>query len=110
MAPELAEVVPVSSAAGQVAPEVDEDWQVIYPRWQPEHWEIIRLLYQEQSAHLAPVDRKVHSPLSLLIDEINDPVAELLDDSLVDPETLTLFPHLHEVAEELIRWYFSSHR
>lgn len=88
--------------------EVDEDWQSILQQWQPEHWEIIRLLYQEQSAQLVTVERKVHRPISRIIDEINAPVDEQLGDLLIDPETQTLSPHLQAIAESLVRWYFSS--
>jgi hypothetical protein len=90
------------------APEVDEDWQIILQQWQPEHWELISLLYQGQSAQLTTVGRKAHRPVSQLIDEINFPVDERLGDLLVDPETHTLSLHLHAIAENLVRWYFSS--
>jgi len=100
--------VPVVRAPLENSPEVDEDWQIILQQWKPEHWEIIRLLYQERADQLPEVERTVHRPLSRLIDEMNDPVAEQLDDALVDPETLTIFPHLHEVAEKLVCWYLSS--
>lgn len=100
-------VTMVRETAGP-APEVDEDWQIILQQWQPEHWEVISLLYQGQSAQLTTVGRKAHRPVSQLIDEINSPVDERLGDLLVDPGTDALSPHLHAIAENLIRWYFSS--
>jgi hypothetical protein len=90
------------------APEVDEDWQIILQHWQPEHWEVINMLYQGHSAQLTTVGHKAHRPVSQLIDEINSPVDEHLGDLLVDPETHALSPHLRAIAENLIRWYFSS--
>ena len=90
------------------APELDEDWQIILQQWQPEHWEVISLLYQGQSAQLTTVGRKAHRPVSQLIDEINSPIDERLGDLLVDPGTHTLSPHLYAVAENLVRWYFAS--
>ncbi|HEU5227440.1 MAG TPA: tellurite resistance TerB C-terminal domain-containing protein [Ktedonobacteraceae bacterium] len=89
-------------------PDVDEDWQVILQQWKPEHWEVIQLLYQEQHERLSEVERKIHRPVSRLIDEINEPVDEQLGDLLVDPDTQALSPHLHTVAESLVSWYFSS--
>lgn len=49
-APAPVPVAPAVSVTSGPAPDVDEDWQIIHQQWQPEHWEIIRLLYQEQSA------------------------------------------------------------
>jgi hypothetical protein len=89
-------------------PEVDEDWQIILQKWQPEHWEIIRLLCQEQAVQLTVAERKDHRPVSQLIDEINNPVDEHLGDLLIDPDTQTLSPHLRVIAENLVNWYSSS--
>jgi hypothetical protein len=91
-----------------LAPEVDEDWQIILQRWQPEHWEIIILLYQEQYTQLTTVERRIHRPVSRLIDEINLPVDEQLGDLLIDPDTQTIFNHLHATVTSLVRWYHSS--
>jgi hypothetical protein len=88
--------------------EIDEDWQTIVQRWRPEHWEIIRLLYQKQETQLVTIERRVHYPLSQLIDEINDPVNELLADLLIESEPYTLAPHLQEQAGILVHWYVSS--
>lgn len=99
--------VVVRETAGP-ASEVDDDWKIILQQWQPEHWEVISLLYQMQSAQLTTVGRKARRPVSQLIDEINSPVDEQLGDLLIDPETQTLSPHLHGTAENLVRWYFSS--
>ncbi len=107
----IPDTVPAATMVRETAgpsPEVDEDWQIILQQWQPEHWEVISLLYQGQFALLTTVGRKAHRPISQLIDEINFPVDERLGDLLVDPETDALSPHLHEIAENLIRWYFSS--
>lgn len=99
---------PTAQANLGMIPELDEDWQIILQQWQPEHWEIMRLLYQEQFAQLITVEHKVHRPLSLLIDEINSPVDEQLGDLLIDPDARTFSPHLQTIVECLIRWYFSS--
>ncbi|BCL83773.1 hypothetical protein ccbrp13_62380 [Ktedonobacteria bacterium brp13] len=88
--------------------EVDEEWQLIVSQWKTEHWEILALLYQGQSAELATAVRKYHRPLSQFIDEINAPVDEQLSDLLIDPEDNTIFEHLHGTAESLVRWYLSS--
>ncbi len=103
----LASATPAVSEFVGPAPEVDEDWQIILQQWQPEHWEIIRLLYQEQYAQLVTVEHEAHRPISRLIDEINSPVEEQISDLLVDPETRTFSPHLHAKAEGLVRWHYS---
>src|SRR5205814_774701 len=89
------------------SPEVDEDWKIILQQWQPEHWEIIILLYREQYTQLTTVERKVYRPVSRLIDEINLPVDEQLGDLLVDPDTKTIANHFHATVESLVRWYIS---
>jgi hypothetical protein len=66
------------------------------------------LLYQEQSTQLVTVERKIHRPISRLIDEINIPVDEQLGDLLVDPETQIISPHLQTITKSLIHWYFTS--
>jgi hypothetical protein len=101
-------VTPIASNVTDHAPEVDEEWKIILQQWQPEHWEIFILLYQEQYAQLTTVERKVHRPVSRLIDEINLPVDEQLGDLLIDPDTQTISHHLHATAERLVRWYLSS--
>ncbi len=106
--PDPTPAAPVVRETDEAAPEVDEDWQIILQQWQPEHWEIIRLLYHEQSAQLTTVEHQVHRPVSRLIDEINFPVDEQLGDLLVDPDTQTLSPHLHALAGGLVSWYFSA--
>jgi hypothetical protein len=105
--PELAEAPPVASAAGQGTPEVDEDWQDIYPQWNAEHWSILRQLYQGQALQRTEQERRNGRPISMLIDEINLPVDEQLNDLLIDTETQTLFPHLRATVEHLVRWYYS---
>ncbi|GLV54343.1 hypothetical protein KDH_11910 [Dictyobacter sp. S3.2.2.5] len=88
--------------------EIDEDWKNILQQWQPEHWEMILLLYQEQYAQLITVERKAHRPVSRLIDEINLPVDEQLGDLLVDPDTRLISQHLHATVSILVNWYLSS--
>jgi hypothetical protein len=105
---EVAPATPVVRETAGSAPEVDGDWQIILQQWQPEHWEIISLLCQEQSIQLTTAERKDHRPVSRLIDEINSPVDEQLGDLLVDPDTQILSPHLRTIAESLVRWYYSS--
>ncbi len=104
---------PVSAASvvkevAEAVPEVDEDWQIILQQWQPEHWEIITLIYQEQYAQLTIVEQKVHRPVSRLIDEINSPVDEQLGDLLVDPDSQIISHHLRTVTKSLVHWYISS--
>ncbi|GLV54342.1 hypothetical protein KDH_11900 [Dictyobacter sp. S3.2.2.5] len=106
-----AEVELITSVINTIADsdlEVDEDWKGIVQHWQPEHWEIIILLYQEQYAQLITVERKVRRPVSRLIDEINLPVDEQLGDLLVDPDTRLIPQHLHETVSILVNWYLSS--
>lgn len=105
--PEIAEAAPVASVAGQVAQEVDEDWQVIYSQWRAEHWEILHLLCQGQTIQYTAEERKNRPPVSRLLDEINGPVDEQLNDLLIDAETQTLAPHLRAEVERLVRWYYS---
>lgn len=90
MAPELTKEFPVTSAAGREAPEIDEDWQVIYQQWRPEHWEILRLLCQGQTLQFTAEERKKQRPISLLLDEINGPVDEQLNDLLIDSKAFTV--------------------
>ncbi len=106
---EQARTLPVSAApsAKQEEPEVDEDWQIIYPQWQAEHWEILHLLCQGQTTQFADHKRQNRRPISLLVDEINIPVDEQLNDLLIDPETQMLAPHWRTTAEHLVRWYYS---
>lgn len=99
---------PVVTTSSESAPAVDEDWQLIFPQWKPEHWEVITLLYQGRADQLAGVGRQAGRPVSRLIDEINSPVDDQLGDLLVDPDAQTLAPHLLETAGELIHWYLSS--
>jgi hypothetical protein len=106
--PEAAPATSVVREATEPGPDVDEDWQIILQQWQPEHWEIITYLYQGQSAQLTTVERKVHRPVSKLIDEINSPVVEQLEDLLIDPDTQTISTHLHAIAGSMVDWYFSS--
>lgn len=94
-------------ATAKPAPVVDEDWRVIAHHWNAEHWEMIVALDQGQSNQLPVIARKVHRPLSQLIDEINTPVAEQLEDWLIEPETLTFASHFLTDIEELIQWYTS---
>src|SRR6185437_12586635 len=99
---------PVVSRMAEAAPDVDEDWLAILQQWQPEHWEIIRLLCQGKSVQLTTAERKNHRPVSLLIDEINAPVEGQLGDLLIDAEALTIFSYQREFTENLVRWYDSS--
>ncbi|MEO7021181.1 MAG: hypothetical protein ABI234_13580 [Ktedonobacteraceae bacterium] len=101
----LAAVVKEATGPG---PEVDEDWQIILQAWQPEHWECITCLYQGQADQLAIVGRRIHRPVSQIIDEVNAPVDEQLGDLLVDPDTQAIAPHLRTIAESLVHWYISS--
>jgi len=59
---------------------------------------------------LPVVARQVGRPLSQLIDEINAPVAEQLEDWLIEPETHTLASHFLAIAGDLIQWHLSAHR
>jgi hypothetical protein len=104
---ELVAVIPVTGAADQVAPEVDEDWLVIYPQWRADHWDILRRLCQGQTIQYTAEERKKRPPVSRLLDEINNPVDEQLNDLLVDSETQTLAPHLRAKVEHLVRWHYS---
>ena len=92
------------------APALDEDWQTILQHWKPEHWQIILLLYRGQADRLPMVVRQAGRPLSQLIDEINTPVAEQLEDWLIEPETHTLASHFLATAGDLIQWHLSAHR
>ncbi|HEX7735892.1 MAG TPA: hypothetical protein VF458_13580 [Ktedonobacteraceae bacterium] len=92
------------------APTLDEDWQTILQHWKPEHWEIILLLYRGQADQLPVVAHQAGRPLSRLIDEINAPVAEQLEDWLIEPETHTLASHFLATAGDLIQWHLSAHR
>jgi hypothetical protein len=94
----------------EISPEINEDWQVVLQQWQPEHWEILRLLCLGQSVQLTIEERKDRRPISQLIDEINVPVDEYIGDLLIDPDTQTLSPHLRVAAENLVSWYYSSKR
>ena len=106
--PDLPLAIQAADTTAESAPDVDEDWRPILQQWKPEHWEIITYLYQGRVDRLAAVGRKVHRPLSQLIDEINAPVDEQLGDLLVDAEAQTLFSHLHTTAGKLVQWYTSS--
>jgi len=101
---------PVRSAPLKSTPALDEDWQIILLHWKPEHWEIILLLYRGQADQLPAAAHKVGRPLSQLIDEINTPVAEQLEDWLIEPETHTLADHFLATAGNLIQWHLSTHR
>ncbi|GHO65063.1 hypothetical protein KSC_039550 [Ktedonobacter sp. SOSP1-52] len=83
--------------------EVDEEWKGIVQQWQPEHWEVIRLLHHAQHKELVLVERQTHRPVSRLIDEINSPVEEVLGDLLIDPDTKTIASHLQAIVETLLR-------
>lgn len=91
-------------------PALDEDWRTILQHWKPEHWEIILLLYRGQADQLPVVARQAGRPLSQLIDEINAPVAEQLEDWLIEPETHALASHFLATAGDLIQWHLSAHR
>lgn len=105
-------IVPTTSRtqeAREIPSEIDEDWQIILQQWQPEHWEIIQLLCQDQLGQFALARGKPQRPLSRLIDEVNIPVDEQLGDLLIDPDTQTLAPHLREITQNLVHWYYSPH-
>jgi hypothetical protein len=106
--PDPIPAMPIISNVSDLVPDVDEDWRTILQQWLPEHWEIIELLHQESYEQLIIVERKVHRPVSRLIDEINLPVDENLGDLLIDPDTQTISHHLHATVESLVRWYHSS--
>ncbi|HEU5377896.1 MAG TPA: TerB N-terminal domain-containing protein [Ktedonobacteraceae bacterium] len=105
--PESATAVPGSNSAGWLAPEVDEDWQMIYPQWRSEHWDILRRLCQGRTIQFTIEERSRQRPISLLFDEINEPVDEYLNDLLIDADTQTLAPHLRPTVEHLVDWYYS---
>jgi hypothetical protein len=119
---EASEQLPIISIGASIPPapmvrqtrdassEVDEDWQIILQHWQPEHWELLRLLCLGQPVQLTTVERKDRRPISLLIDEINVTVDEHISDLLIDPDTQTLSPHLRVIAENLVSWYYSKGR
>jgi hypothetical protein len=95
-------------ALHESAPDVDEDWREIAQKWKAEHWEIIVAVWQGHTDQVDVVARRVQRPVSRLIDEINEPVAEQRDDVLIEPGTLTIPEYFHEEAEKLTRWYLAS--
>lgn len=102
------QVAPTMNSVPRSLPQVDEEWQIILQQWQPEHWEILRLLCQDQAVRLSRAERQSHRPLSRLIDEINLPVDAQLGDLLIDPDTQILAPHLRAITEKLVGWYALS--
>ncbi|GHO79967.1 hypothetical protein KSD_77380 [Ktedonobacter sp. SOSP1-85] len=99
---------PVRSNISVSKLEVSEGWKGIAQQWGPEHWEVIRLLHQGKQTDLTSVERRVHRPVSRLIDEVNSPVEEVLGDLLIDPDTRMIADHLQAILEVLLGWYRAS--
>jgi hypothetical protein len=86
---------------------IDPVWQAIARQWRAEYWDMLMLITEGQTALLATVAQRIGKPLSQIIDAINLPVMEQLDDLLIDPDAHTITDYFTDVAASLVRWHLA---
>lgn len=86
---------------------IEPAWRDIAHQWHDAHWAVLALIVAGQTAQLVNAAQHFGKPLSKIIDEMNHPVMEQLEDLLIDPDAHTLTDYFTDTATSLVRWHLA---